>query len=98
MKKQAIIEVADNKKFYCGTRFRQYKIGLNVKSKEENYYEYMLIIVPGEVDHLLLTCVEGYKSGNSLAFVKAEPNEMYVTAKSLKSSMGIDNAYLVIEE
>lgn len=98
MKKQAIIEVDDNKKFYCGTKFRQYKIGLNVKSKEEDYYEYMLIIVPGEADHLLLTCVEGYKSGNSLAYVKTEPNEMCVTAESLKSSMGIDNVYLLIEE
>jgi|SRR5690554_5501694 len=98
MKKQAIIEIDDNKKFYRGTRFRQYKLGLNVKSKEEDYYEYMLILVPGETDHLLLTCVEGYKSGNSLTYVKTELNEMYVTAKSIKSSMGIDNVYLLIEE
>lgn len=98
MKRQAIIEIDDNRKFYRGTRFRQYGIGLNVKSKDDDYYEYMLTIVPGESDYLLLTCVEGYKSGSPLALVKTEPNEMYVTAKSLKRSMGIENVYLLNEE
>jgi len=55
----------------------------------------MLTIVPGESEYLLLTCVEGYKSGSPLAFVKTEPNEMYVTAKSLKYSIGIENVYLL---
>jgi len=34
MKKQAIKDVDDKKKFYRGTRFRQYGIGQNVISKK----------------------------------------------------------------
>ncbi|WP_179007811.1 hypothetical protein [Winogradskyella forsetii] len=98
MKKQPIIEIDDSREFYRGTRFRQYGIGLNVKRKDDDYYEYMLTIVPGESDYLLLTCVEGYKSGSPLALVKTEANEMYVTAKSLKRSMGIENVYLLNDE
>lgn len=98
MRKQSIAEVNDEKKFYRGTRFRQYGIGPNAQSKEYDYYEYMLTIVPGESDHLLLICVEGYKSGNPLAYVKTEPNTMYVTAKSLKRSKGVENVYVLNEE
>lgn len=98
MKRQPISEINDKTKFYRGSRFRQYGIGLNVKNKEDDYYEYMLTIVLGEPDHLLLMCVEGYKSGSPLAYVKTEPNEMYVTANSLKRSMGVENVYLLNEE
>lgn len=98
MKKVPISEIDDTTKFYRGTRFRQYNVGLNVENPKDDYYEYMLTIVPGESEFLLLTCVEGYKAGNPLAFVKTEPNEWFVTAKSVKNSMGIENVYLLSEE
>lgn len=98
MKKEPISEIDDKTKFYRGTRFRKYEVGLNVVNPEDDFYEYMLTIVPGESEYLLLTCVEGYKAGNPLAFVKTEPNKWFVTAKSLKWSMGIENVYLLKEE
>lgn len=98
MEKQPISGIDDKTKFYRGTRFRQYEVGLNVSNPEDDYYEYMLTIVPGESEYLLLTCVEGYKAGNPLALVKTEPNEWYVLATSIKRSMGIENVYLLNEE
>jgi hypothetical protein len=95
MKTQAIKEIDDNTKFYRGTRFIQYVSGINANSENEDYYEYMLTIIPGESKFLLLTCVKGYKSGNPLALVKTELNEMCVTAESIKRSMGIEDVYLI---
>ena len=95
---QAIKEIDDNTKFYRGTRFIQYVSGINANSDNEDYYEYMLTIIPGESKFLLLTCVKGYKSGNPLALVKTELNEMCVTAESIKRSMGIEDVYLINEK
>jgi hypothetical protein len=92
-----LAEIPDDRFFYRGTRFRLYDIGLNVENKEDDYYEYMLAIIPGETEFMLLTCVEGYKSGNALALVKMNENGNAVTGKAMKFSMGSDNAYLIEE-
>jgi hypothetical protein len=96
MKITPLADIADNVEFWRGTRFRQYGIGLNVEKAEDDFYEYMLTLVPGESEYLLLTCVEGYKSGSPLAFVKTEisKNLKCVTASSMKLSMGVENVYL----
>jgi len=62
--------IKDDELFWRGTRFRQYGVDPNVENKEEGFYEYMLAEIPGERDFMLLTCVEGYKSGCALALVK----------------------------
>jgi hypothetical protein len=45
-------------------------VGLNVKDKKDDYYEYMLADNPSEPEYMLLTNVVGYKAGSSLALVK----------------------------
>ena len=83
--------ISDDQEFCKGTRFRQYEVGLNVKNKEEDFYEYMLAEIPGEKEFMLLTCVEGYKSGSALALVKTK---FIVTGKAIKYSMGTENTFL----
>ncbi len=92
--------IADDREIYRGTRFRQYKIGLNVPRKEDDYYEYMLAEIPGEREYMLLSCVEGYKSGCALAMVKTamDAGKFVVTGKAIKYSMGIEDTYLLEAE
>ena len=64
--------------------------------KGDNYYEYMLTEIPGERNHMLLTCIERYKSGSVLAFVKTskDTNSLTATGKTLKNAMGRENIFL----
>ncbi|MFT6442378.1 MAG: hypothetical protein ACJASQ_001273 [Crocinitomicaceae bacterium] len=89
-------KIKDDEEFWKGTRFRQYEIGLNVEDKDDDFYEYMLAEIPGEREFMLLTCVEGYKSGSALALVKTleDKSRFIVTGKAVKYSMGIQNVYL----
>lgn len=99
-KMRSLKEIKDETEFWKGTRFRQYEIGLNVSKKEDDYYEYMLAEIPGESDFMLLTCVEGYKSGSALALVKTseDKSKLVITGKAIKYSMGIENTYLLKTE
>ena len=89
-------DINDEKEFCKGTRFRQYGIGLNVDDKNDDFYEYMLAEIPSERNFMLLTCVEGYKSGSALALVKTieDKTKFIVNGKAIKYSMGIENTYL----
>jgi hypothetical protein len=90
-------ELEDDREIWMGTRFRQYEIGLNVARKEDDYYEYMLAAIPGEQDYMLLTCVEGPKSGFALALVKTGdiPDKFVVTGKAIKFSMGTEHTFML---
>ncbi|WP_299435634.1 hypothetical protein [uncultured Aquimarina sp.] len=92
--------IKDDHEFWRGTRFRHYGVGLNVESKEDDFYEYMLAEIPGERDFMLLTCVEGYKSGCALSLVKIldDKSKIVVTGKAIKYSMGTKNTYLKTEQ
>lgn len=92
-------EISDQEQLSIGTRFRQYGIGLNVADPSDDYYEYMLAHNVSDPEFLLLICVEGYKSGNSLALVKAAPNTSYaVLGSAVKYSMGISNTFIIVDK
>ncbi len=95
----ALEKILNEQEFWKGTRFRQYEIGLNIENKEDDFYEYMLAEIPGEREYMLLTCVEGYKSGSALALVKTsdDKSKFIVLGKAIKYSMGIENVYLLEE-
>jgi hypothetical protein len=90
-------EINDDQKFFRGTRFRQYNMGMNVENIEDDYYEYMLAQIPGEKEYMLLICIEGYKAGTPLAYVRVSEDKstFIVTGKAMKDSMGVDNTYLL---
>ncbi len=92
-------EIQDSELLLVGTRFRQYGIGLNVATPEEDYYEYMLAHNVSEPEFVLLTCVEGYKSGSTLALVKAAPETPYaVLGSAIKYSMGTNKTFMIVED
>jgi len=84
----AIADIDDKLNIWKGTRFRHYNVGLNVKDKKDDYYEYMLVEIPGENEYMLLTCVKGYKSGSALSLVKTsnENNKFIVKGKAINLS------------
>ena len=57
----------------------------------------MLTEIPDDRDFMLLTCVEGFKSGSALALVKTSENKskFIVDRRDIKYSMGIENTYLI---
>jgi len=92
--------ISDNEEFWRGTRFRIVGVGLNVKNKNDDYYEYMLTEISGNDEYMQLTNVVGNKSGSILALVKIKPDKkrLVVTGQALKFSMGLDNTYLIKED
>lgn len=100
MKLIPLKDVNDEIEFWKGTRFRIYGIGLNVENKNDDFYEYMLAEIPVERAFMLLTCVEGYKSGSTIALVKTSQNKskFIVKCKEVKFSIGIENVYLIDEK
>lgn len=91
--------IDDHELFTRGMRFRIYHVGLNVKDKKDDYYEYMLADNPSEPEYMLLTNVVGYKAGSSLALVKTldDKTKHAVNAKALKYSMGVEHTFWVKE-
>ena len=100
MKLIPLTKVKDNDEFERGTRFRLYNVGLNVKNKKDDYYEYMLAENPSDNKYMLLTNVEGYKAGASLALVKIKKSKtkIVVTGKAIKFSIGTENTFLLKEK
>jgi hypothetical protein len=91
-------DIEDNREFWKGTRFRKYGVGLNVKNKDEDYYEYMLTEIPPKRDRMMLTHVNGYKSGSVISFIKtSETTKFVVSGKEIKNCLGLINTYLIEE-
>jgi len=99
MKLIPLKDINDNAEYYKGTRFRLYKVMMNLVDGQNDYYEYMLAEIPGERDFMLLTCVKGYKSGSALALVKTseDKSKFIVNGKAIKYSIGVKSTYLLDE-
>jgi hypothetical protein len=99
MKLVPLSDIDDHELFTRGMRFRIYNVGLNVKDKKDDYYEYMLADNPSEPEYMLLTNVVGYKAGSSLALVKTleDKTKHAVNGKALKYSMGVEGVFWVRE-
>ena len=92
-----LADIDDKMEIWKGNRFRQYNVGLNVTDKKQDYYEYMLTEIPGEKQFMLLTCVEGYKAGSALTYVKTvkDVNKFIIEGSEIKLSMGINDTYIL---
>jgi hypothetical protein len=97
-------ELEDHFEFWAGTRFRVFNVGMNSQDKSQDYYDYMLIAVPGESDWMLAANVTRdagrHKAGASLCMVQTLKGvgRFVVTAASLKASVGIVDTYLLTYE
>ncbi|MCK5776095.1 MAG: hypothetical protein KAH25_07965 [Bacteroidales bacterium] len=57
MKLKSLEEVESHEKFWSGTRLRNYKVGLNVKVDEDDYYDYILAYALWEKESMMLVNV-----------------------------------------
>ena len=97
-----LADVPDEQDFWRGTRIRLFGVGLNVTDKAQDYYDYMLVEVPGEREWMLCTNVTRdagkNKAGASMCAVKTLDgvNRFVVTGKSLKFSVGTEKTLSLI--
>jgi hypothetical protein len=98
----ALAEIDDDKEFWCGSIFRLYGVGMNVKEEKDDYYDYMLI--DNHDEYMILANVTRdkgrHKAGYVIANVKKleNVNRIVVTAKAMKYSFGIENTFWISEE
>jgi hypothetical protein len=96
-----LADVPDEQEFWAGTRFRQVNVGMNIKNKSDDFYEYMLINDNSIRDYMLLANVSleagRYKAGFVIAHVRTleNVNRHVVTGAAMKFSFGIEETFLV---
>lgn len=100
MKKIELKTYKDDHKFSIGTFIRMYNVhSLAADKAEDDYYDYMIADIPGESNFKLITNVSTGvtkgKSGYALAMVKTIANTNWVSAASLKYSIGVDDIYII---
>jgi hypothetical protein len=94
-----LAEVSDEQEFWAGTLFRHYNVGMNIKDKTDDYYEYMLI--DNHEPYMFLANISlqagRYKAGHVIAHVKKleNVNRHVVTGAAMKLSFGIEHTFLV---
>jgi hypothetical protein len=94
-----LADIDDDQEFYRGNIFRKFAVGMNVNSKEDYYYDYML--VDNTDPHMILVNVSReasrHKAGAVIAYVNKLENDtrIVVTAKAVKYSLGTKNIFLL---
>ena len=96
-------DIPDSHEFWHGNIFRQFKVGMNIEDKSQDYYDYMLADIPGNYEYMLLTNVTRdagkYKAGLALALVKINlGSRRVVLAEAVKYSMGVEDVYWIKED
>ncbi|MBL7964823.1 MAG: hypothetical protein JNM31_13380 [Flavobacteriales bacterium] len=90
--------VPDDHEFWSGTLFRLYNVGMNVKDKSEDFYEYMLVD-DNDPDHMILANSSReagrYKRGLVICHVKRlkGASRAVVTGAAMKFSFGTEHTY-----
>ncbi len=95
-------DLPDDHEFWSGALFRLYNVGMNVKDKTEDFYEYMLVD-DNDPDHMILANSSReagrHKRGLVICHVKQlqNVNRSVVTGAAMKYSFGIEHTYWVKE-
>ena len=101
--KRKIDELSYEEKFWYGTLFRMYNVGMNPElvSAEDNYYDYLLTLLPWEPDYLALVNVTENNYRKGLAYgglIPIHPSgDKYVTRAELEEYLGpvLSDWYLI---
>lgn len=90
-------ELDDNYKVWVGTIVRMYDVGLNVKDKAEDYYEYLVSNIYDNSEYLQLTNLSSGEAGNIICVIKKDEPNHYSLGKSLKEMMGIEKTFVLTD-
>jgi hypothetical protein len=92
--KRRIGDISYQEKFWYGTIFRMYNAGMNpdIVEAENNYYDYMLTLLPWESNHLALVNVteNNFKKGHAYGGLIPIHNsgDKFVTRAELEIYLG----------
>jgi len=89
--------ISDDEKIWAGTKVRLYNVGLKVKDKTDDYYEYLVSYIFDNNDYLQLTNLSRGKAGNILCVLKKDRPNHYSLGKTLKDMIGLDNTFVLFE-
>ena len=98
MKLTEIRKVPNSVEFWAGVEFRLYNVGMNV-SKENDFYDYMLIYLQWDKSQLLLVNVtrDNTKAGSVMSAIQvdSELGGLAVTCEAVKKAIGEEDVYLI---
>ncbi|HEX3047111.1 MAG TPA: hypothetical protein VHY08_20325 [Bacillota bacterium] len=87
--------IEDNEKIWAGTRVRLYDVGLKVKDKKDDYYEYIVSYIYGNDEYLQLTNLSPGEAGNIICIIKKDLPNHYSTGKTLKEMMDVEKSFVL---
>ncbi|OAB45253.1 hypothetical protein [Paenibacillus glacialis] len=90
-------ELNDSQYIWAGTKVRLYGVGLNVKDKAEDYYDYLLSYIYDNNEYLQLTNLSHGEAGNIICVIKKDQPNQYSLGRTLKEMMGIKDTYVLFE-
>lgn len=90
-------DVEDNRKIYAGTKVRLYNVGLNVKDKKDDYYDYLVSFIFGNADYLQLVNLSRGEEGNIICVLQKDLPHQYALGKTLKYMMELENTFVLDE-
>lgn len=93
-----LAQLEDTQIVWAGARVRLYDVGLNVASRAEDYYEYLVSYLYGNEAFLQLTNLSDGEAGNVLCVVEKDAPHHYCLGKSLKSAVGTERTFVWLEE
>lgn len=87
-----LTDINDNDKIYCGIIARIYGVGLNVKNKEDDFYDYIISEVYNEKKLFQLVCLSQGEEGNITCVIKIceDEHEVYALGSELKRMLTYD--------
>ena len=97
MKWIPISELRDDEKIWAGNRIRLYNVGLTIKDKTDDFYEYLVSFVYGNEQVLQLTCLSQGEAGNIICVINKDIPNHYALGAELKRMMDMDNTFINLE-
>ncbi|MEH7348718.1 hypothetical protein [Gottfriedia acidiceleris] len=90
-------KINDVDKIWAGTKVRLYNVGLNVKDKKDDYYDYLVSYIYENDEYLQLTNISQGKAGYFICVLQKELPNHYALGKTLKNMMGIEDTFVRFE-
>ncbi len=96
-------DIPDDQEFWKGSLFRLYEVGMNVKDKTDDFYEYMLVLDLSTPDYMILANSSREagraKRGYVICHVRKleDAGRHVVTGAAMKYSFGTEHTYWVKE-
>ncbi|MFC4776104.1 hypothetical protein ACFO9Q_04905 [Paenibacillus sp. GCM10023252] len=90
-------ELDDNYKIWAGTRVRLFGVGLNVKEKSEDYYEYLVSYIYDNNEYLQLTNLSRGEAGNIICVISKDIPNHYSLGKNLKKMLDTSMTYVLLD-